>query len=191
VQTINITYRVHSRAHCLLESHISEIMHILATVFFITFLLTFNPGAAAPLFACDPCEATTWRDIFLFYLLNYFTHAATALSPPGARSWVIFKSQLICLLYPFHGLLRAVSLLFSHCVFGTDELGSALAVGALTVVSRTKTWKPLPNVVRSYSAPICRTSSSRLDVQRRMRRPKSPNRRMTSENVIFYTDNFY
>src|SRR6188768_1107949 len=117
-------------------------MYILATVFFLTFLLTFNLGAAAPLFARDPCEATTWSDIFLFYLLNYFAHAATALSPPGARSWVIFKSQLICLLYPFHGLLRAVSLLFSHCVFGTDELGSALAVGALTVVSRTKTWKP-------------------------------------------------
>ena len=123
----------------------AAVMHILVAILFLTFLLTSNLGSATPLFRRDTpvnCEATTWRDILLFYLINYFAHAATAISPPGARSRLIFRSQLICLFYPFHGLLKAVSLLLSHCVFGTYELGKALSVGALTVVSRTESWKP-------------------------------------------------
>jgi len=119
-------------------------MHILTTTLFLTFLLNFNLGSAIPILARPEvrCEATTWRDILLFYLINYIAHAATAPSPPGARLWLICRSQLTCLLYPFHGLVKAVSSLFSHQIFGTHELGKALSVGALTVVSRKKSWKP-------------------------------------------------
>jgi len=105
-------------------------------------LIVFPPiVVAAPLSSRDDahCEAATWRDVLL---LNCLAHAATAPSPPGARSRIIFQSQLLCLLYPFHGLLNAVTPLFYHCVFSTNELGNALALGALAVVARTEEWNP-------------------------------------------------
>ena len=88
------------------------------------------------------CEATTWYDLLLFYLLNYFAHAATAPSPPGARTPLIFLAKFFALLLPFSSLLKAVILLFHHSIFGSDDVGMAYAVGAVVVVARKEDWKP-------------------------------------------------
>jgi hypothetical protein len=90
-----------------------------------------------------PCEPTTWRDIFLFFLVNYAAHAATAPPQPGERSSWGISWKFISLLFPFTGLFRSASIIFKDCCFGEDELGKALAVGALTVAARTKLWQPL------------------------------------------------
>jgi len=91
------------------------------------------------------CEATTWYDLLLFYLLNYLAHAATAPSPPGARTRLVFQAQFFALLFPFNSLLKAVTLLFHRSIFGSDDIGMACAVGAVAVVARKKDWKPALN----------------------------------------------
>ena len=89
------------------------------------------------------CVPTTGYDILVFFLSNYFAYAATSPSPPGSGITHIIRSQLRGLLFPFGALLQTIGLLFYHCVFGEDELGKALSVGALAVVVRTESWKPL------------------------------------------------
>jgi len=91
------------------------------------------------------CEATTWYDLLLFYLLNYLAHAATAPSPSGARTRLVFQAQFFALLFPLNSLLKAVTLLFHRSIFGSDDIGMACAVGAVAVVARKKDWKPALN----------------------------------------------
>lgn len=88
------------------------------------------------------CEPTTWQDIFLFFLLNYVVHAATPPPQPGERSSWGIAWKFIFLLFPFTGIFRSAFIIFKDCCFGEDELGKALAVGALTVAARTELWEP-------------------------------------------------
>jgi len=93
--------------------------------------------------------------LFYLHVVTYYNHLAGRPSLPSPQlvpracsqspfpSWIQIKNNIsiataLSLLYPFHGLLKAVTLLLQHCVFGTDELGNA----ALAVVTRTEEWNP-------------------------------------------------
>jgi len=73
---------------------------------------------------------------FFFSTSSTIAHAATAPSPPGARTRLVFQAQFFALLFPFNSLLKAVTLLFHRSIFGSDDIGMACAVGAVAVVAR-------------------------------------------------------
>jgi hypothetical protein len=112
---------------------------------YIIFAFLLPSSIALPLLsppATVHCVLTTWKDVLVFFLINYVAHAATAPSPPGAGWSGGFLWRFISLLWPFAGLSRAAILILSDCRFGDNELGKAISVGALTVVARTELWEP-------------------------------------------------
>jgi hypothetical protein len=88
------------------------------------------------------CQPIVWTQVLVFFLLNYAAHAATIISIPGAKWWANAQWQIVALIFPFAGLGRAIGLLISHRRYGDDELGKAMAVGAVVVVGRSKNWQP-------------------------------------------------
>lgn len=56
--------------------------------------------------------------------------------------WVSAQWPILAFFYPFAGLRRAIGLLINHLQYGDDELGKAMAVGAVVVVGRSKNWQP-------------------------------------------------
>ncbi|KIM89881.1 hypothetical protein PILCRDRAFT_2159 [Piloderma croceum F 1598] len=88
------------------------------------------------------CHPIVWEQILVFFLLNYGAHAATTISIPGAKWWANAQWQIVAFCFPFAGLGRAIGLLISHRRHGEDELGKAIAMGAVAVVGRSKDWQP-------------------------------------------------
>jgi hypothetical protein len=88
------------------------------------------------------CHPIVWEQILVFFLLNYGAHAATTISIPGAKWWANGQWQISAFFFPFAGLGRAIGLLIGHRLYGEDELGKAIAMGAVVVVGRSKNWQP-------------------------------------------------
>ena len=89
------------------------------------------------------CRPIGWEQILVFFLTNYVAHAATTISIPGTRPvWIWAQWPILTFFFPFAGLGRSIGLLVNHVQYGHDELGKALAVGAVVVVGRSKNWQP-------------------------------------------------
>ena len=88
------------------------------------------------------CTGTNWRDVLVFFVLNYLAHAVTVPSQPGGKwqensSWVFLS-----LLLPFAGLGRAIALVVNHFVNDAEEVKRAMARGVVIVAARLPGWRP-------------------------------------------------
>jgi hypothetical protein len=100
------------------------------------------------------CTSTKWYNVVVFFIGNYFAHAATVKSYPGERTWSIAAATLGALLIPTTGLIRGINSIarnakFKRKRFWTTPLSdpdyqTAAAAGALCMVVRKKSWKPYP-----------------------------------------------
>ena len=110
------------------------------------------------------CTPPTSLNIIVFFLANYFAHAATVLTRPGASAVEQFAVILLALLFPGSGIIRACHIIHTFLftpLFRTllrlfkrpiqkedardcvqDELTTAARAGALCTLVRTEKWRP-------------------------------------------------
>jgi hypothetical protein len=100
---------------------------------------TSNHGDANILFL-----PTKWTNIVIFYLVNYVAHAATVKSLPGEKLGEMVYVAVVALIFPYSGLIRGIEAIVRRAAWRKgNALQRAAKVGALCVVVRDKTWKPL------------------------------------------------
>jgi len=82
------------------------------------------------------CTPASWRDIFFFYVTNFFIHAATLPTAPGESKREIVFAVLNALFIPGFGALRALRriVLYPGFRFKLSPLERAAASGALCMV---------------------------------------------------------
>jgi hypothetical protein len=100
------------------------------------------------------CPPTTWYNIVIFFVGNYFAHAATVKSYPGERTWSLTIATVSALLIPTTGLIRGINSIarnakfkrkrFCAAALSDPDYQTAAAAGALCMVVRKKSWKPYP-----------------------------------------------
>ena len=78
----------------------------------------------------------------LFFLLNYFAHAATVRPRPGERLGSTVLNAALALIYPYSGLERGIQGILRRTIFIKDELEQAAAEEALCIVIRSQEWRP-------------------------------------------------
>ncbi|KAF2802233.1 uncharacterized protein BDZ99DRAFT_454978 [Mytilinidion resinicola] len=89
------------------------------------------------------CTPPGWTDIATFYVGNYLTHALTVVHMPGEEtpSWII--NALASLLFPPFGLYRGLRAIWTKAVFAKGDLQKAARSGALCMVVRSSSWRPI------------------------------------------------
>jgi hypothetical protein len=92
--------------------------------------------------AAVQCAAIDFKGVLVFFLGNYVAHAATVPFRPGGKWMESAPFAFASLIYPLFGLIRAAALLDKHRKFGKDEIGLAIAQGAVMVAVRSKDWEP-------------------------------------------------
>ena len=88
------------------------------------------------------CEKTTWYDICWFFFTNYLLHALSVRSLPGENVYASTTFKLCCLLVPYTGVRRAMSLISRASSLTKDDLQAAARAGALCMVIRKPDWRP-------------------------------------------------
>jgi hypothetical protein len=100
------------------------------------------------------CTPTNWYNIVIFFVGNYFAHAATIKSYPGERTWSLTIATVSALLIPTTGLIRGINSIARNAKFKRKrfwtaawhdaDYQTAAAAGSLCMVVRKKSWKPYP-----------------------------------------------
>lgn len=88
------------------------------------------------------CEKTTWYGICWFFFTNYLLHALSVRSLPGENVYSSTAFKLCCLLVPYTGVRRALSLISRASSLTKDDLQAAARAGALCMVIRKPDWRP-------------------------------------------------
>jgi len=102
------------------------------------------PSFLVPRSAALFCLPASWDTVILFYLFNYFAHAATVKSSPGDTWRHSFSKTILALLFPFSGIWSACIAISRSRFCGESKLDHALRVQALCCVVRTHLWRPQP-----------------------------------------------
>jgi len=94
------------------------------------------------------CRPGKWPDVLAFFLLNYFTHAATIKTLPGENTPITILNILAALFFPASGVFRAYEALkWCAKLLGQTELETAARAGALCTVIQwpvTRDSRPQP-----------------------------------------------
>lgn len=101
---------------------------------------SYLQGQGNPNVICGPAK---WYYIATFLLINFGVHAATVKSLPGEQGLSLFMFILAALCVPFSGARRGIHAIATGSIFQKNGLGQALAAGALVVVVRTRSWRPV------------------------------------------------
>lgn len=88
------------------------------------------------------CTPTKWTDIVIFYLGNYFAHAATVIALPGESAGSMGVTAFLALLFPTSGVIRGVSAILACAKNGKTALETAQRSQALCMLARTADWRP-------------------------------------------------
>ncbi len=88
------------------------------------------------------CRPTTWYDVCLFYFTNYIIHALSVRSLPGENIFSSTSFRFICLLIPFTGVRRGLSLVLRASNLAPNDLQAAARARALCMIVRSKDWRP-------------------------------------------------
>ena len=95
------------------------------------------------------CRPAKWTDILIFYLGNYFAHAATTKSLPGESTIGGIITVFTALLFPTSGVVRGTRAIYSRAIFADTDLQTAARAGALCTVVKDPS-----NTVRSKCTQI-------------------------------------
>ncbi|KAJ7880899.1 hypothetical protein B0H13DRAFT_1493563, partial [Mycena leptocephala] len=96
------------------------------------------------------CVPTRALGILVFFSANYVAHAATVKSYPGESSFDYTWAAIAAFLLPTSGMLRGFSAILrvGGIMMAIRERGGPLEIaarcGALSMVVRTRDWKPAP-----------------------------------------------
>lgn len=88
------------------------------------------------------CERTTWYDVCWFFFTNYLLHALSVRSLPGENAYSSTAFKLCCLLVPYTGVRRGLSLISRASSLNPNDLQAAARAGALCMVVRKQDWRP-------------------------------------------------
>lgn len=88
------------------------------------------------------CVRTSWFDVCWFVFTNYVLHALSVRSLPGENVYASTVFKLCCLLIPYTGLRRGLSLISRATNFTSDDLQGAARANALCMVIRKNDWRP-------------------------------------------------
>ena len=88
------------------------------------------------------CEKTTWYDVCWYFFANYLLHALSVRSLPGENAYSSTAFKLCCLLVPYTGVRRGLSLISRASSLTKDDLQAAARAGALCMVIRKPDWRP-------------------------------------------------
>jgi hypothetical protein len=80
------------------------------------------------------CRPGKWPDVLAFFLLNYFTHAATIKTLPGESTPITILNILAALFFPASGVFRAYEALKGRAKSYQTDLETAARAGALCTV---------------------------------------------------------
>jgi len=80
------------------------------------------------------CRPATWKDILLFYLVNYFAHAGTIITLPGQSVASSLSFTLGALLFPGGGVIRAMTIIGICPKLAPTPLQTAARAGALCAI---------------------------------------------------------
>lgn len=104
--------------------------------------MTINGNITLPAGASnhgDPnllCLPAKWTDVVIFFLGNYFAHAATIRSSPGYSIYLSAMNAVTALFFPASGIRRGLEGVFSLAKFGRTDLQMTARAGALCRVVR-------------------------------------------------------
>lgn len=88
------------------------------------------------------CDSTHWYDICWFFFANYILHALSVRSLPGENLYSATVFKFSCLLIPFTGLRRGLSLISRGGNLADNSLQAAARAKALCMVIRKPDWRP-------------------------------------------------
>ena len=88
------------------------------------------------------CEKTAWYDVCWFFFTNYLLHALSVRSLPGENAYSSTVFKLCCLLVPYTGVRRGLSLISRASSLNKNDLQAAARAGALCMVIRKPDWRP-------------------------------------------------
>ena len=88
------------------------------------------------------CDRTHWYDICWFFFANYILHALSVRSLPGENFYSATVFRFSCLLIPFTGLRRGLSLISRGGNLAGNDLQAAARANALCMVIRKPDWRP-------------------------------------------------
>ena len=88
------------------------------------------------------CEKTAWYDVCWFFFTNYLLHTLSVRSLPGENAYSSTVFKLCCLLVPYTGVRRGLSLISSASSLNPNNLRAAARAGALCMVIRKPDWRP-------------------------------------------------
>ena len=88
------------------------------------------------------CEKTAWYDVCWFFFTNYLLHALSVRSLPGENAYSSTVFKLCCLLVPYTGVRRGLSLISRASSLNRNDLQAAARAGALCMVIRKPDWRP-------------------------------------------------
>lgn len=91
------------------------------------------------------CTPATWKDLLLFYITNYFIHAATLPTAPGESKREIVFAVINALFIPGFGVLRVIRrvVMYPSLRRGLSPVEQACAAGALCMVMHQASIKAL------------------------------------------------
>ncbi|KAM6523095.1 hypothetical protein FSOLCH5_003714 [Fusarium solani] len=94
---------------------------------------------------CDLlCRPASWADFLVFYLGNYFAHAATVTTSPGQSILSSLLTITTALLFPGGGVRCGIQAICSLAKWADTDLQVAARAGALCAVVRTRDALPDP-----------------------------------------------
>ena len=89
------------------------------------------------------CTSARWDDFIVFFLTNFFTHAATAVRFPGETAREMNLRRGDSLLAPYIGLMYALRKIQWSLVLERDPLRRACRGEALVQLIRGCDWQPV------------------------------------------------
>lgn len=103
------------------------------------------------------CTPTQWTDLVMFYLGNFFFHAATVKPYPGEATIDLIVNVVSAILFPTIGVIRGLNSIVRCSIFtAKGGLQRTARSGALCMVVRSRDWKPKTrNIIGSMVTSEC------------------------------------
>ena len=90
------------------------------------------------------CSPATWQTVVAFFIGNYGAHVLTVKSVPGDTLLKSLLRILAAIVLPYSGVWRGCRAIAEGKRFGETDLHHAARVGALCMLVRTESWRPIP-----------------------------------------------
>jgi len=99
------------------------------------------------------CTPADWQTVANFFIVNYLAHCLTVKQYPADTAKEVLITMFMALFLPSSGIARAIDSIIRHPRLRTlTELERACTAGALCIVVRKRSWKPMnDNILRNLS----------------------------------------